>query len=279
MIRHLVNIYRKLPIKPFRGIFAELYRKHRLLNRNRIITATRDGIKYRLDLNELIDSAIYYNGCFEPAATAIIDKYTQEGMTVLDVGANNGCHTLHFAKLVGKMGKVIAFEPMSEAILRLKCNMELNDFDNIVVEKIALSNVNKKKQSAYFRTSWTLDGSKLNIAGNKEDVDFFTLDEYVKNKRLDKIDFIKLDVDGYEYKVLSGGRNSIKRFTPIILVELGKYTLKEAGDSLEDLIDLLASLGYSFYSESDLEEYSDKESLLNAVPSDGTINVLCQPIV
>ena len=100
----------------------------------------------------------------------------------------------------------------------------------------------------------------------------------MKVNEIQGIDFIKLDVDGYEYKVIQGGVNTIKKFNPIMIVEFGKYTLKKkSGHRLEDLIDLLSSLGYSFYSAENLKQYRSKQSLLRAVPSDKTINVLCKP--
>jgi len=106
-----------------------------------------------------------------------------------------------------------------------------------------------------------------------------TLDEYVKRNKTRKIDFIKLDVDGYEYKVLSEAVNTIKKFKPLLILELGKYTLEKAGDNLDDLTNLLISFDYSFYSEENLEKYRDKKVLLNTVPSDGAINILCKPSI
>jgi len=150
MILHLVSFYRRLPIKPFSGILKRLYQKYKLFNKDRVVVAIRDGIKYKLDLNELIDSAIYYNGCFEPMTTEIINKYTKEGMIIFDIGVNIGCHTLRFARLVEKTGKVIAFKPMSWAFLKLKNNVDLNNFDNILLEKIALLNINQGKKRDLF---------------------------------------------------------------------------------------------------------------------------------
>ena len=69
----------------------------------------------------------------------------------------------------------------------------------------------------------------------------------------------------------------MSRFKPFIIMELGKYTLAEYGDSLEGLIDLLSGMGYSFYSEKNLKKYPDRRSLIDDVPENNTINVLCKP--
>ncbi len=283
MLADLATIYRRLPIKPLRGMLHKLYRRYQSLNKDRTVIAQRDGIKYELDLNERLDSQIYYYGCFEPDTVAIINKYVKEGMTAFDIGANSGCHTLRLAKLVGKEGKVIAFEPIAWAWQKLERNLSLNGFTNVILERVALSNEGRDNQVVHFCASWPLnaaspDNLRPTDGGRwmEDVVDLITMDSYVQNHGINRIDFIKLDVDGYEYKVIQGGINSIKKFRPVMIIEFGKYTLKEAGDSLEDLIDLLASLGYFFFSEENQEQY-DKQSLMNAVPIDRTVNVLCKP--
>ena len=276
IIGYLINIYRKSPVKPFQKSLSKLYEIYKLHNRNKIVMAEIDGIKYQLDLNELIDSSIYYEGCFEPMTTAVINKYVREGMTVLDIGANIGCHTLRFAKLVGGGGKVIAFEPMSWAYSKLKHNIELNDFNNIVIEKIALSSVNQRAQNIYFRSSWTIDPGSSSNAKKKEDINFITLDEYVRRNKINRIDFIKLDVDGYEYKIIQGARDTLKRDKPLIIIELGIYTLQVVGDNIYDLVNALSDIGYKLYSEKDLAEFPDNDTMIESIPKDGTINVLCK---
>jgi FkbM family methyltransferase len=178
--------------------------------------------------------------------------------------------------VVGEKGRVIAFEPTSWAFLKLKRNVELNSFNNIILEKLALSDVNRK-DTVSFPSSWTLDKGGLPDYIAVEQVDLITLDDYVNTNKIGKIDLVKIDVDGYEYKVLRGGYNSIKRFKPAIIIELGRLTLRKHGDNLEDLVDLLISLDYSFYSENDLKVYRNRDEILKAVPdNDEIINVICR---
>src|ERR1019366_6569447 len=72
---------------------------------------TRDGLQWHLDLNEGIDFSIYTLGSFEPATVKLYETLIRQGDIVLDIGANIGAHTLPLARLVGEMGRVIAFEP------------------------------------------------------------------------------------------------------------------------------------------------------------------------
>lgn len=282
VIHKLVGIYRKLPLKPFHKILVRLFRRYTLLGRKKVIITVRDGIKWELDLNEYIDSAIYHQGLFKPNTVNVINNTVGEGMTVLDIGANIGCHTLRFAKLVGMSGKVIAVEPMSWAFSKLKRNVELNDFNNITLDRIALSDRSMGEQKVQFQSSWPLhgdrsDGSKDSVNPEKEAVEVITLDDYVAKRNINRVDFIKLVVSGYEYKVIRGGINTIKKFQPVMIIEVSKHTLKKCGDTLESLIDLLHSLEYTWYAEKDFKPYNDRESILNAVPPDVNRTFLVKP--
>lgn len=242
----LVSIYMKSSIKPFRNILRRLYLKYvqpKMLE-NRVVTIERDGIKYRIDLDNFIGVETYHGKGYERAVSEIINKYVKPGMTVLDIGAHIGIHTCRLAKLVGDNGKVIAFEPDTIVLEKLKYNLELNGFRNVEIKNVALSTT-------------------------------CSLDKY----EIDKINFIKLDTDGQEYKIIRGGVESIRKFKPVMVVEFCEFTLKSYGDNLGDLIDLLDSLGYSFFSENSLKEYPSKKSILDIYASfpRTTMNVLCLP--
>jgi len=233
------------------------------------------GLKWNLTLNESIVFKLYYYGTHEYFSTRIVENILKTNMVVFDIGANIGYYTLLCASLVGPTGKVYAFEPMSPAMDKIEENYRINGLKNVILEKKVLAEITKLKQPVCFNYSWPIVGEakKPGI----EYVDFISLDDYVSTNNIYRIDFVKLDVDGYEYKIISGGENAIRRFKPLILIELGKYTLKRFGDSLEALIDLLHSFGYSFHREKSLKPFTTLDELLNAVPEDSTINVLCKP--
>jgi len=281
VIPTLIDLYSKLPFRPFKSGVKKIWNVYLSINRHRTVIATVDGITYELCLGERIDSSIYYKGYFERDTTITINNLCRKAMTVLDIGANIGCHTFRFAKLVGAEGKVIAFEPTLCAFTKLKRNMELNNFDNVILEKIALSNESKNNQTTYFYSSWPLrvnDNTQAHpIHGGcamKDVVDFVTLDDYVQEKEIKKIDFIKLDVDGYEFKVIQGAIETLKLHKPLIIMELNAYTLEEVGDNIVDLVSLLSSLGYKFYSEKDLNMFPSVDILIDSIPKGGGINVI-----
>lgn len=190
-------------------------------------------------------------------------------MTVLDIGANIGAHTFSMAKLVGPKGMIIAFEPMKWAHDKLKTNIELNSFSNIVIEKIALSNKNDTG-SAAFRTSWDKYDSSSDGISAEPSIVFQQLDNYVKIHNISSIDFIKLDVDGFEYKIIEGAIETLNKFKPTIIMELGNYTLESHGDSLESLVLLLGDMGYKFFKEEDISPLPTLEAINLEFPDPNT---------
>lgn len=249
LIIRTVNFYRGSSVKPFGNIFKKIYLKHiePKMREKREAIATIDGLKYKLNLNQPSELETYYGGGYEPAVIRIIERYVKPGDTVIDIGARIGLHTFRMKKLAGPGGKVFAIEPDPETFARLRENARLNNHD-IVAENIAFSDKNGEKE--------------------------ITLDAYAERAGIGRLNFIKLDTDGWEYPIIRGGRQTIGKFKPVMVVEFNRNSL-ESG-SLEPMVDLLESLGYAFFRERSLRRYPDKKSLIEEVFGKKNINVLCQ---
>lgn len=274
----LVKGYKKVftrEASPGRGfiskILAALYMKYLQISGKKSVVATIDGITYQLDLTESIDLCILTDS-YEPESMRIIPKLIKDGMTVMDIGANVGVYALRLAKLVGEKGRVFAFEPTSYVFPRLIRNIELNNFNNIISEKIALSDTYAQNQLACIRSSFKVGDS---CSGNpaSELISFVTLDDYVRARGIERVDFIKLDVDGYEYKVIRGALEVINKFSPLILLELCPKTLESVGDNIIELVNTLANLRYKFYSVKGLSKFSSADAVIESIPESLWINV------
>lgn len=217
-----------------------------------------DGVTYALDMSRMVHSQMYHYGVWEPYTTKIIKEFVKPGMTVMDIGASSGVHTLRMAKLVGETGRVIAFEPSDWMYDKLQRNLKLNSFDNILVEKVALSDfvgTGDLLSTQHGKIGTTIKEHIISMT-------FATLDSY----KLNKLDFIKIDTDGYELSILMGAKKTLKKHHPVMIVEFRPGLIN-------NMVDILSGLGYKFYSEETLEEYS-KEEVLNIKE---VINVLCKP--
>lgn len=285
LVRRLIRSYRRLPIKPFQSSLHALYARYQELYRQKRIIAEVDGIKYELDLDELIDRSIFFGGAFEPATASALKRLTQRGMTVLDIGANIGCHTCLLAQLAYP-GTVIAFEPMPWPRKKLLKNIAMNGLRNVVVENFGLTDKDSGPATVHFRSSWQWSSRKARSGENPDSrrpavLDFMTLDSYAARHDVKNIGLIKLDVDGYEMRVLRGATETLQTFRPILVVEFCHYSLDAVGDSLSDLIDLLSAMGYKIYREDTLLEFPAKAEILESIPADASINVVCshEPIL
>lgn len=258
ILRTILNIRRKFLFMPFEKTLIKLY--HKLQDDTQRINANIKGINYLLDLTEIVDNKVFY-GNWEYDTTKIFKEKIKKGMTILDVGANMGYFTLLGAKLTGSKGKVYAFEPTSGGIKRLKKNVSLNNFNNIKIENIGLSDENKKIE-AKIRHSWKRKELK---ESKREVVLLKRLDDYVKQNKVEKIDFVKIDVDGYEYKVLKGAIEVLKKDKPIICMEIGNSKVHhnledygiDKGYSLQEIISLMEEIGYVFFNEKGVKETFD----------------------
>jgi FkbM family methyltransferase len=256
-----------------------------LFGANDFVQVVRKGLRWDLDLSEGIDLAIFAFGQFENGTAKALAGLIGPGAIVLDIGANVGAHTLPLAHLVGSKGKVYAFEPTQYAFRKLTHNLALNPelINRVVAEQIRLTRPGANDPGQIY-SSWKVVGEEprhqkhLGIAKSTEGARSVTLDEYWKNTGLQKLDFIKLDVDGFEVEVLKGGINTLKLFHPPICLELSPYVLEERGTSIEELLSKLHESGYQLVDLRNRSSITNPDGSLRAEIPDGSgINALALP--
>jgi len=276
MFRHgiglAMRIYRASPLYPRLG--RSLAKVLSWVAPKKAVQATVNGIRFELDLREVIDSSLYYSGTFEPHAEAIMASVVATGGVVIDVGANIGYHTFALARTVGPTGNVTAIEPTTLAFEKLERNLALNDFPNVRLIRCGLSDRDEGDVQVEFQSSFRLDG-KPDL--RKETVRLVTLDSLVKELGLTRLDFIKIDVDGYEAKVFAGAKETLTRFRPIIFFEFGPGLIRDAGSVPETLLELLFGLGYQLETETH-KPTPDIAAVFGSVQAGiGIINLLATP--
>lgn len=228
--------------------------------RRRQVLATVDGMTFLFDLGETIDLAFYLQQ-FEPEVVAAIDHHCRKGMVVFDIGANIGAHTLRFARNVGAEGCVYAFEPTDFAFKKLQKNLSLNAFPHAKAVHVALSDRNLPDQQIDFRASWRTDGAR---ADGTSRVDFCRLDDWCGQNGVDRVDLIKIDVDGNEFPILTGGRDVLERNRPLLLMEVvGPHFENPEANPFKFLWDL----GYEFRDLVSGKQYRSLEEMQAPLPS------------
>lgn len=248
-----------------------------------VVTVFRNGLMWRLDLNEGIDFAIYLTGKFESTSVRVISSFVSPGDVVLDIGANVGAHTLPMAKIVGSHGRVVAFEPTKYAYAKLIDNLKLNSeyAPRVSAEQVMLVGESNVALEPALYSSWPLDKSlhqhdkHCGKLESTEGARAVTLDTYIAQNKIERVTLVKMDVDGFEVDVVRGGMQFLKKQRPIIIMELAPYTLDERGASLEQLLEMLFDIGYTLYSQSTCQPLPTSPSQLRVyVPDGGSINVI-----
>ncbi len=265
------------------GLARWLYRLARLfVGRRR--TIRRRGITYEVDLAEGFDLSLFVFGVFQAHVTNR-ERFSLPGdATVFDVGANVGTAALPLAQALPS-GTVYAFEPTDYAFGKLTRNLELNPelAPRVVPVQLFLSDRESEEPGIEAYASWRVDrrhqdahrlhgGRRCPAAG----VGATTLDAFCRRHGVERVDFIKIDTDGHEYRVLSGARRTVEACLPFILFEAGLYLLEENGVEFEAYDDYFSSLGYRLI-HSQNGRPVNRETYRAEIPWKATADILAIP--
>lgn len=252
-----------------------------------LVLSNRMDINWKLDLDEVIDFCIFLFGAFDKANIDSARNKTNNQFIILDIGANIGAFSLPLAQKLGNEGKIYAFEPSDYAFRKLHENIALNTnlAQNIFPIQCYLSDGTKNNGTTKdVYASWNMKTKEVRhqkhfgILTPSSQALTTTLDRIIEEIQPKKIDLIKIDADGGELAILKGGVNSIKKFKPILFIELCQYTAIENGFDIQDLIELLFSLNYEIYNLNDKKLEQSSEKILKMIPHNGIMNVVAQPV-
>jgi FkbM family methyltransferase len=229
---------------------------------DRSLYRTRFGDLFWLNSTGYVDECIINSGVFEPLSSQAVKRLVRPGDTVLDVGANIGYYSVLFSKLVGDQGKVICFEPTRHYGKVLEMNIRANNLDNVEINKIGLSDKLQELEIWIGPSS-----ASLHVPGNQklkssEIIKLVTLDSFIEEHPLPKIDFIKIDVDGHEPLFFEGAWKTLDRYEPTVLLEVSHPHYLNAGYTAWRFYDLLKDRGYFIYYEDGLVEINSQEDFL-----------------
>jgi FkbM family methyltransferase len=207
--------------------------------------------RLRLYLGADLSRQAYIAGCFEPNEFALLDRLLEPGMTFVDAGANEGLYAVFAAKRVGRSGVVWAFEPSTRELERLQHNLDLNNLTARVFP-IALADAPGQADLVIGESEHTghntLGAFAYAIAlASKERVELRRLDDFIAETPPQRIDVIKVDVEGAEFRLFTGAKTTLQRYRPVLLFELSEESLRQQGSGREAVLGLLISQGYRVF--------------------------------
>lgn len=277
----------KLGFVRFLYVFISFFRK--LIGKNDHIKVEREGVHWELDLNEAIDFCLYLTGEYEPELVeAYLPLIESRPLTILDIGANIGAHTLTMAKNCPANTKIFAIEPTQYAFGKLVKNLEHNPALNqkVKAERVLLTDGAKQTSLKRVSASWDIRKKISDSTRNEFDGGFecsikgaktMSLDEFVEQNQIEQVDLIKLDVDGNEIDVLKGAKATLEKFRPGILVELSPIHFDSHPYQFDDLVRELKKLDYEFQDVFGEQIELETQKLEKWIPHGTLVNVLGTP--
>ncbi len=202
-----------------------------------------NGFKIYLDEHDSLGLSLGTG--FEKFETRVMENNIKKGEVVIDCGANIGYYSLLFSKLVGESGKVFAFEPDPTNFSLLQKNLKVNNITNVTALNLAVSD--KKCEGILFLDKYYAGHHRMYSEGKNDKgkikINRVKLDDYFKGK--EKIDFIKMDIEGSEGKAINGALNLIHKNKNIKLVlEYFPEALKSCGTEPKELLKILSEQGF-----------------------------------
>jgi FkbM family methyltransferase len=202
--------------------------------------------------NDVMGKHIRLHENFEGEEQTFLLKFIEPGMVILDIGAHHGLYTLLASKKVGIEGQIITFEPSPRELRRLRWNLVLNRCRNVHIEPLAVSSKEGIAELYVCLGQETgcnsLRPPAVSEPVRKVQVTTTTLDSYLRRNGINRVDFMKLDVEGAELEVLQGASELLGNSRPIILCEIADVRTEPWGYRGVEIYDFLEAREYRWFS-------------------------------
>ncbi len=219
----------------------------------RVVALNRGRFKMSCDLNEMLQRQFYFFGTYllEEDILSCWEIAAKGAKVVLDVGANAGIYSLA-ALAIEPDAIVHAFEPTPEIAARLRATAKINGLDHLYVHEAAVFSKNGQATLRRFRgelgTNEGMNFISQDISdAEAERVQTVCLDQFCQDHAIDRVDLLKLDIQGHEHSALKGAEHLIRAGRlGIIFMELNWAKSTGATCAATESIRLLEQAGYRF---------------------------------
>lgn len=223
-----------------------------------MIVPMRGGHRILLDARAPMQARVAYSGRYDDRLIDFLRRLLPAGGVVLDVGANIGLYSIPLAlEAMAKNGRLFSFEPLPANAMRLQENLALNGVEAFAeVHQIALS-ARGEQSFLVLREDFiggALTGNTSVLRADPADEAFSRipirlerLDDLVPKLGLTRIDIIKADIEGHEYLFLEGARQTIRRFRPLVQIEINRWYTQRCGVDVNEVIPALLPDRYRLF--------------------------------
>lgn len=212
---------------------------------NAMLKVRRGGCVWRLNPADYICGHLFWQGALDRNDVRLISGHVHKGDCLMDIGSNFGYYSVTLANQLGGDCRVDAFEPFPDTFAKLQGNIALNSLDCIRAHQFAIGDIpgvfHMLPVEGNTGAAYVVGG-----AGNEQGtaVNVKTLDQFVAEQGIRRLDFVKIDVEGYEYAVLEGGRQTFGTLHPPIMIEVCPENLARQNKSVDELMAKLREYGY-----------------------------------
>lgn len=243
------------------------------------VLKTIHGVQLLIDpsIDKGVELSLFETGTYEKGTIQLLHQFLNPGSSFLDIGANIGLMSSIASRQVGDNGKVFAVEANPKTVEILQHNLALNQCENVQIFPLALG---ETPGTATLFENWNVNRGGASLlsqdGGEGVEVPLDTLDNLFRN---DKIDLIKIDVEGFELEVLKGAQEFLMKQNPVLIIEVSEQRENETGVSPKEIADFIRSLGcYKLYKQKGTKE---RRSKLILIENDSDLpkhdNVICIP--
>jgi len=206
--------------------------------------STKHGIFFVYP-NDAIAQHIIKNGSWEEHFISTVKNLVKKDDWVIDCGANFGYNSVILGKIIGEHGKLFCFEPQKIIYEQLIKNLDLNGIKNYEAYNNAIDVISEKVVNlnpVNYESSWVNIGDTgIGVGGEKTKT--MSLDDL----NFERVDFIKLDIQGYELYAMMGGEKTLRKHVPHIFIEIENHQLKRYNLNSDDILNFLKKLNYNIF--------------------------------
>jgi FkbM family methyltransferase len=247
LFRLLLFYGSEVPYHPGKGRLLQWLLRWCNLRVDEDFDVVRAGYRWRLNPADFVQADVFWLGRKDYYDVYHLQRLLQPGHVFLDIGANFGYYSVMLASRLNKQGVIHAFEPNPPTLARLRHHVAINGLEDVIrVHAVALSDQAGTAALA-MREGNTGSAHIVSSAAASAPVRLTTLDAFCDEQRLARLDAVKIDVEGFEERVLLGGQQSLRRWRPMLLLELEPARLAEKQTSAERVARLLEELGYALF--------------------------------